>query len=81
MKSAEGFLVKNGLPKWTKVNQIVQNAETATFKQYFNTWSEPEDQDSTGLGRMYPTEMIGEILIHTYFTVVAEANQDWVHIL
>ena len=59
MKSAEAFLVKNGLPKWTKVKRIVQNAETATFKQYFNTWSEPEE-NVTCLGRTYPMEMIAE---------------------
>ena len=59
MKSAESFLAKNGLPKWTKIERIVQNAETAMFKQYFQTWTEPEEE-STGLGRVYPMEVIAE---------------------
>ena len=59
MKSAESFLAQNGLPKWTKIVRIVQNAETATFKQYFDTWSEPQEK-SSGLSRMYSVEAIAE---------------------
>lgn len=59
MKSAESFLAQNGLPKWTKIVRIVQNAETATFKQYFETWSEPQEK-SNGLSRTYPVEAIAE---------------------
>ena len=60
MKSAESFLAKNGLPKWTKVERIVENAETAMFKQYFKTWKEAEDSPFSGLGRVYPMESIAE---------------------
>ena len=59
MKSAESFLAQNELPKWTKIVRIVQNAETATFKQYFDTWSEPQEK-SSGLSRMYSVEAIAE---------------------
>ena len=60
MKSAESFLEKNGLPNWTKVERIAENAETAMFKQYFTTWNEPEDDPATGLGRKYPMNVIAE---------------------
>lgn len=60
MKSAESFLEKQGLPKWTKVERIVDGGETAMFKQYFNSWKEEEDSPYTGLGRKYPTEVIAE---------------------
>ena len=59
MKSAESFLAQNGLPKWTKIVRIVQNAETATFKQYFDIWSEPREK-SSGLSRMYSKGAIAE---------------------
>jgi gelsolin len=60
MKSAEGFLTKNGLPKWTKVERIVEHGETAMFKQFFSSWKEPEDSPFIGLGRVYPLETIAE---------------------
>ena len=61
MKSAEGFLVKkkNELPKWTKVERVVQGAETTMFKQYFKIWKESEESAYVGLGRVYPMESIG----------------------
>ena len=59
MKSAESFLAQNGLPKWTKIVRIVQNAETATFKQYFDIWREPQEK-SRGLNRMYSVEAIAK---------------------
>ena len=60
MKSAESFLAKNDLPKWTKVERIVENAETTMFKQYFKSWKEPEDSPFCGLTRVYPLETISE---------------------
>ena len=42
MRSAEGFLRSNGLPAWTRVQRVVDGAETAMFKQYFSTWKESE---------------------------------------
>jgi len=60
MKSAEGFLVKNELPKWTKVERVVQGAETTMFKQYFKIWKESEESAYVGLGRVYPMESIAE---------------------
>ena len=59
MKSAEAFLTKNGLPKWTKVERIAQGTETTIFKQYFKSWKEPEDSPYSGLRRVYPMESIG----------------------
>ena len=59
MKSAEAFLTKNGLPKWTKVERIAQGTETTIFKQYFKSWKEPEDSLYSGLRRVYPMESIG----------------------
>ena len=43
MKSAEDFLAKSGLPKWTKIMRIAEGCETTMFKQYFKTWKDPED--------------------------------------
>ena len=63
MKSAEGFLVKNELPIWTKVERVVQGAETTMFKQYFKIWKEPEELAYVGLGRVYPMESIGTELL------------------
>lgn len=63
MKSAEAFLEQNGLPRWTKVERIVDGGETAMFKQYFNSWKEPEGShlfSYTGLGRVYPMEQVAE---------------------
>lgn len=60
MKSAESFLEKSGLPKWTKVERVVDNGETAMFKQFFSSWKEEEDCPYTGLGRVYPPEIIAE---------------------
>ena len=59
MKSAEAFLTKNGLPKWTKVERIAQGTETTIFKQYFKSWKEPEDSPYSDLRRVYPMESIG----------------------
>ena len=42
MKSAEAFLEKNSLPKWTRVERVVDGGETAMFKQYFSSWKESE---------------------------------------
>ncbi|XP_059094950.1 gelsolin, cytoplasmic-like isoform X1 [Tigriopus californicus] len=60
MVTAEAFLEKNGLPKWTRVERIVDGGETAMFKQYFRDWKEDMDDPCTGLGRFYPTEKIAE---------------------
>ena len=60
LKSAESFLRNNDLPRWTKIERIVENAETTMFKQYFKTWSEPEDSPYFGLGRQYPLKAIAE---------------------
>ena len=60
LKSAESFLANNELPKWTKIQRIVENAETTVFKQYFKSWSEAEDSPYFGLGRQYPLGAIAE---------------------
>lgn len=61
MKSAESFLAKNELPKWTKIHRVVENSEPAMFKQYFSpSWTEPESSPYQGFGRVYPTELIAE---------------------
>ena len=51
IKSAEEFLAKNGLPKWTKIVRIAEGCETTMFKQYFKTWKDPED--AIGFGNTY----------------------------
>lgn len=33
-----GFIQSKKYPSWTPVHRIVENAETAPFKQYFATW-------------------------------------------
>ncbi len=60
MRSAETFLERNGLPKWTKVKRVVDGGETAMFKQYFYSWKESDDCPHVGLGRVYPAETIAE---------------------
>jgi gelsolin len=60
MKTAETFLERNGLPKWTKVERVVDGGETAMFKQYFSSWKENDDSPYAGLGRVYPAETVAE---------------------
>lgn len=38
MQHAQDFITSKNYPRWTQVHRIVQNAETAPFKQYFTTW-------------------------------------------
>lgn len=38
MARAQNFLTEKKYPSWTQVHRIVENAETAPFKQYFATW-------------------------------------------
>lgn len=38
MQHAQDFIVQKNYPRWTQVQRIVANAETAPFKQYFATW-------------------------------------------
>lgn len=38
MQHAQDFIVQKNYPRWTQVQRIVANAETAPFKQYFTTW-------------------------------------------
>ena len=41
----------------------MDGGETAMFKQYFNSWKEPEGShlfSYTGLGRVYPMEQVAE---------------------
>jgi len=43
MASAEKFLKQLGLPKWAKVTRVICGSEPTVFKQYFSTWSEPDE--------------------------------------
>jgi gelsolin len=38
MIKAQGFLESKNYPAWTQIHRIVEGAETAPFKQYFQTW-------------------------------------------
>lgn len=38
MQHAQDFITTKKYPHWTQVQRIVQNGETAPFKQYFTTW-------------------------------------------
>lgn len=38
MQNAQDFITSKKYPHWTQVQRIVQNGETAPFKQYFTTW-------------------------------------------
>lgn len=38
MSKAQGFITSKKYPAWTKVERIVENSETAPFKQFFATW-------------------------------------------
>ncbi|XP_067138441.1 gelsolin, cytoplasmic-like isoform X3 [Centruroides vittatus] len=56
MKLAEKYLDYRGYPKWVSVTRVIAGAEPPTFKQYFVSWKEPEEQ--IGLGRVYTPEQI-----------------------
>jgi gelsolin len=56
MKLAQGFLVTNSYPAWTKIQRIVEGGEPSSFKQYFSGWREAVDQ--IGLGRVFTLEQI-----------------------
>jgi len=60
MKAAEGYLAKSDLPKWTNIMRVCEGCETTMFKQYFNTWQDPEDTTISSLGRTYPAGSIAE---------------------
>eukprot|EP00096_Caligus_rogercresseyi_P009674 TRINITY_DN331_c0_g1_i1.p1 TRINITY_DN331_c0_g1~~TRINITY_DN331_c0_g1_i1.p1 ORF type:complete len:714 (+),score=208.62 TRINITY_DN331_c0_g1_i1:189-2330(+) len=60
LKAGEEFLAKQNLPKWTKIERVVDGGETSIFKQFFKFWHESEDSPSTGLGRQYPPSNIAE---------------------
>jgi len=51
MELAAKYLEENGYPPWTKVQRIVEGAETMAFKQYFSSWR--DDDDTCGLGRAF----------------------------
>jgi len=60
MKSAEGYLAKHSLPKWTKIMRVCEGCETTMFKQYFNTWQDPEDTTLSSFGRTYNVGSVAE---------------------
>uniref|UniRef100_A0A0K2UCV6 Gelsolin-like domain-containing protein n=1 Tax=Lepeophtheirus salmonis TaxID=72036 RepID=A0A0K2UCV6_LEPSM len=60
LKAGEDFLAKQNLPKWTKIERVVDGGETSLFKQFFKFWTESEDSPATGLGRKYPPSNIAE---------------------
>ena len=51
---------QHSLPKWTRVERVVDGGETAMFKQYFSSWKESEESPCFGLGRRYPASAIAE---------------------
>jgi len=51
MQLAAKYLEENGYPNWTRVQRIVEGAETMAFKQYFSSWT--EEDATAGLGRAY----------------------------
>jgi len=60
VKAASKYMEQKGLPVWTKVERIVQDAEPAAFQQYFASWVDDEAQ--VGLGNVYSQEQIAESL-------------------
>jgi len=60
MNRATKFMQQKGLPAWTRVERVVEDAEPAVFKQYFARWV--DDDDQAGLGRVYSKEQIAESL-------------------
>ncbi|XP_071439636.1 gelsolin, cytoplasmic [Hetaerina americana] len=50
MRKAEQFLTNNNYPQWTRIQRVVQDAETSYFKQYFSGWREAGD--TMGMGRL-----------------------------
>ena len=60
MKAAESYLAKNNLPHWTKIQRVCEGCETTMFKQYFQTWKDPEDTDLKSFGRTYPVGSVAD---------------------
>ncbi|XP_043231957.1 gelsolin, cytoplasmic-like [Amphibalanus amphitrite] len=58
MDRANKFMAQKGLPAWTRVERVVEDAEPAVFKQYFSRWV--DDDAQVGLGRIYSREQIAE---------------------
>ncbi|KRT78520.1 hypothetical protein AMK59_6774, partial [Oryctes borbonicus] len=44
MTKAEQFIDTKNYPAWTRVQRVVEGAEPASFKQYFQTWKGPNEQ-------------------------------------
>ena len=71
MELATKYLERNGYPKWTRVERVVEGTETTVFKQYFKSWK--EDDDVIGFGRVYTQNQIaGEICILVRVSVDVE---------
>ena len=60
MKSAEVYLVRNLLPKWTKIIRVCEGCETTIFKQYFQGWKDPEDVTLCNFNRTHPAGSMAE---------------------
>ena len=60
MNSAEMYLTRNLLPKWTKIIRVCEGCETTIFKQYFQGWKDPEDVTLGNFGRTYPAGSMAE---------------------
>ncbi|XP_043235467.1 gelsolin, cytoplasmic-like isoform X3 [Amphibalanus amphitrite] len=60
VNKATKYMEQKGLPVWTKVERIVEDAEPAVFKQYFERWV--DDDEQVGLGKVYTQEQIAESL-------------------
>lgn len=56
MELATKYLERQGYPKWTKVERVIEGAEPTVFKQYFKSWKEPES--AIGFGRVYTQSQI-----------------------
>ncbi|GJQ68568.1 hypothetical protein Trydic_g14415 [Trypoxylus dichotomus] len=44
MNMAQQFITTKNYPSWTRVQRVVEGAEPASFKQYFQTWKGPNEQ-------------------------------------
>ncbi|XP_037093391.1 gelsolin, cytoplasmic-like isoform X3 [Pollicipes pollicipes] len=73
MTKATKYMQQKGLPVWTKVERIVEDAEPAVFKQYFSRWV--DDDAQVGLGKVYTEEQIAESLPNLDLSAHSPAEQ------
>ena len=73
MELATKYLQRQGYPKWTKVERVVEGAEPTVFKQYFTSWKEPDSV--IGFGRVYTQSQIaGDLYI---FWLLSSHGYEW----